>query len=108
MIPGLKIADLRGPAGSVGVFGRTGGRNSADRLVVGLDDDVIVINFPQNPREAGRVVGRVARPALGVRILLRIPTAAGITPTRVSAAGVTHAWTDDLADAGKSCQQENS
>jgi hypothetical protein len=108
-IAGLKIADLRGLAGSANVFSRPG-RKGGDRLIVELNDDIFVFNLPQHPglRGRGGLIGR--RPLLARRILAaRIPTRVStrITATWVSAAGISDARNDDLAEAGNAGQQQN-
>jgi hypothetical protein len=97
MIAGLKIADLCRTAGCADVFGRTRNRNGGDGLVVGLDDDVFVLDFPQHPDLQG---GRVVRLAHWWLTALRI------APARISAAGISHPRNNDLAEAGDAGQQE--
>ena len=48
VVAGLKIANFGVAAGRVGVFGGTGGRDGRDVLVVGLDDDVFILDFTQD------------------------------------------------------------
>jgi hypothetical protein len=51
VIARLKIADLCRTARNAYVFGRLGGRDGGDGLVVGLNDDVVLSNAPQHPSE---------------------------------------------------------
>ena len=109
VIARLKIADLRGTARGLEVFSRTCGRNGSDGLVIGLDDDIIVPDFPQHPGERSRVglVG-IAR---SLRAPRRIPaswiTLTGVSATRISAAGISTTRKGDLAKHGSAGQQEN-
>jgi hypothetical protein len=49
VVAGLEIADPGFAAGSIGVFGGTGDRDSGDGLLVRLDDDVFFVDLAQNP-----------------------------------------------------------
>jgi hypothetical protein len=89
VIARLKIANLYGLAGSADVFGRPPSGNRGNVLVVGLNNDIFVINLPQHPVERGRRRLR-ARP----RLLL----ARRITPSRVSLAGVSAAGVSDTGN----------
>jgi hypothetical protein len=45
VIPRLKIADLRVAAGTPDVFRRSASGNRCNRLIVGFDDDVLVLDL---------------------------------------------------------------
>jgi hypothetical protein len=100
VIARLKIANPGGRAGNANVFSRLRGRDGGDRLVVGLNDDIVLPNAPQHPGECRRgLIGPAIR-RLTSRSALRIPSA------RISAAGVSNAG-NDLAKTGNAGQQEN-
>lgn len=99
VVAGLKIADFGVGAGSVGEFGGTWGRDRGDVLVVGLDDDVFILNFAQNSGERGGVglisLARRTLTALGIALSSRI-AAAGVPNTRAD---------DNLGRTGQGSQQ---
>ncbi len=106
MIARLEIADFYGFARGADVFGRTRGLDGRNRLIVGLDDDVVVFDLPQDPGNAadaiGLIVAAAARRLAGLLSALGIPaTAAGIgtvwTTARIPAAGIPNAGNNDLA-----------
>lgn len=111
VIARLKIADFGGTARSIDIFGRARDRNGGDCLVVGLDNEIFVLDFPQHPGECSRAVGLLAGPRslLASRLLAsRIPlagvsAAGGISATRIS----TTTGKNDLAPSGKAGQQED-
>jgi hypothetical protein len=100
VIAGLKIADISGSAGSASVFSRFRDGDSADGLVVGLNDDIVVPNSSQDPgeRHLGLIPPAVRRRTS--RSPLRIRPA-WISTTRVSSAG-----SDNLAKIANTGQQE--
>jgi hypothetical protein len=119
VIARLKIADLRGTAGSAGVFSRIRDRDGGDRLVVGLNDDILLPDVPQYPGERGRVglaalalaLRRTALLTL-TRISTRIAAPARISATWISATWIPATWIsdagNDLAKTGNAGQQENN
>jgi hypothetical protein len=98
VIAGLKIADLRGTAGSIGIFCGTGGRDGRDGLVVGFDDYIFVIDLPHYSGQAG-----------GRRLVVRLahrPLVASIPPARITATRISDIRAEyDLADARQADQQ---
>jgi hypothetical protein len=100
MVAGLKIADLCVAAGSVRIFGGTGGRDRGNGLLVGFDDDVFVVDFAEDTGERG--CGRLV-----VRLACGLLSAPGIsTSSGIAAAGVPNAWAaDNLGETGKASQQ---
>jgi hypothetical protein len=97
VIARLKIADLCGTARSTYVFSRTPRGNGGDCLVIGLDNDIFVLDFPQHTGKRGRIV-LVAGPGCLRRTSRMSPSPLA----RISASG-----NDDLAKAGNAGQQEN-
>jgi hypothetical protein len=100
VIARLKIANPCGRAGNAHVFSRLRDRDGVDRLVVGLNDDIILPNAPQHPGECRRGLIRLVIRRLTSRSALRIPAA------RISTTGIPNAGSDDLAKTGNSGQQE--
>lgn len=89
MVSRLKIADRTGLACSIYIFGRARGLDCGDGLIFGLDDDVVVLDFPQHPGEAGGAIGLVVSALPGYSLALRI------APAGVSAPGKSNSGTDD-------------
>ena len=105
VIPGLKIANLCGSAGNTEVFSRFRGRDGGDRLVLGLNDEVVIPDASQHPDERCRSLLRLAIRRLTSWAALRIASAR-ISATRISATGISDAG-NDLAKTGNAGQQEN-
>jgi hypothetical protein len=102
VVAGLEVADLRFTTGGGGEFGGTGGGYGGDGLVVlGLEDDVFVVDSAQDSRErfCGRLVRGLARGAL----ISRISPTARIAATGVPDAGAAD---HDLGQTGKAGQHD--
>jgi hypothetical protein len=119
MIAGLKIADFCRLPFRIRIFGRARNREGGDGLVVGLNDEAVVRDLPDNSREVVRFIIRL--PALALPALRISPAALGIAPRRIASrrisaarvaaagvsAGVSAPGHDDLAKTGSASQQDN-
>lgn len=97
MIASLEIADMGGFSRRIDIFGRARGLNRGDRLIVRLDNDVVILDLPQHPGDARDTIGLIVAGASRLLAALRIPpptrirSTAGILTTRVASAGVASA-----------------
>jgi len=102
VIAGLEVADFCGFPRGANIFGRTRRLDGGDRLIVSLDDYVVILDLPQHPGDAVHAVGLVvsASPGClaGLLAALWVP-AAGIRttlPAGIPPAGVADTGNDDL------------